>query len=1382
MKSKLTHIQVILSALFLYLIFIGFSFNPPDGHTGAPGDNGTCENCHFQNNPAPNGSVSISGLPNTVMPGASHTITVTSSNPNGLAQSAGFQLVAIDGNGQNIGTLSNPSANTTVTSFNGRNYFEHNPASSFTGTTVSWSVTWTAPNTAGSQVQMFAASVIADGMSGNGGDLVVTTATSGTIENPVDPLTVSIMNVQDISCNGANDGQATAVPMGGQMPYSFSWSNGATSATVSNLGPGGHSVQVTDGNGETATAMVTINEPAVLFASASATAESAAGANDGTAISVPSGGTPPYSFMWSNGSTNQMLTGLAPGDYTVVVTDDNGCTAMQTVTVNSGNVVCDLTVSVTAIDVLCNGDGNGEAMAMPSGGTAPFTFMWSNSAGTQNISGLDGGTYSVTVMDANDCMATASGDVFEPQPLFANAFATGESVSGANDGSATADPSGGTPPYDFSWSNGGFGESIFGLAPGDYTVTITDDNGCTTTQTVTVTGGDVVCDISVSVSTTDVNCNGDNDGTATADVSGGTAPFTFMWSNGATSQTITGLSAGSYSVTVMDANDCPASAGAGVSEPSALVLNASATGESSAGTNDGSATASASGGTSPYSFAWSNGQSGTSISGLAPGNYTVTVTDDNGCTTTQSVTVTEGGVSCDISASVTTSDASCNGASDGFAMVDVTGGTMPFTYNWSNNVTTPSNMNIGAGTYSVIVTDADGCTATATGSVGQPSAVSANASASNESSAGANDGSATANPSGGTAPYTFAWSNGGNTSTITGLAPGSYTVTVTDANNCTASQTVMVNSGGVSCDVSVTVSTQNTACGSDDGEATASVSGGTAPFSYTWSNGGNTATISGLGAGTYTVTVVDAMGCMATSSGVINSAGNISCNITITNTISEQGANDGALEASATGSGPFTYLWSNGETTAEISGLGAGTYSVTVTNNEGCSCTSSAELTEPMDPGDGVMVGNFVWLDQNRNGLQDMGETGVGGIQLYLASPGPDNTLCTPDDVIEGVTETNGGGFYHFDGLGTGLYVIVVDLNSLGDNREITAKDVGMNDEIDSDADRLTGILDPFMVIEGQMPVLSFDVGISLICDNFTDGGEIAGDEVLCGSGLEASPIVSLSLPSGGFGDIEYMWFKREQGSAVWDLIPGANEPEYDPGVIFETTLFIRCARRVGCTPFLETNFVTKQVAPIPPAIIMDSPNSLCINEGGTFAALWMPDIEYHWDFGDGATPATGSEAIVENVRWNMAGLKTVSLTTIGENGCSMTTTVQVSVSNCMDNLVSDTVEGIGTTSNPNGNHSSDFDMASSNVPNISVQFYPNPVENKAWLDIQHSEQVQAQVEVYNTFGQLMFRKVVPTGTREALDFSNLESGLYWLNIDFGYGKNKMILVNKAGL
>ena len=350
---------------------------------------------------------------------------------------------------------------------------------------------------------------------------------------------------------------------------------------------------------------------------------------DGSIDVTASNGIAPYTYIWNDGATTEDRSNLAPGTYTVTVFDDNGCALdpAATVVITEPSVVLAM---ATSTDISCYGANDGTAMAFGGGGTPTYTYEWNTGDLTQSISNLGPGTYTVTVTDANLCTATATALVLEPTPFTCNLNTLIHiSCFGAMDGQLAVNGVGGTPPYAYAWSNGETTMSISNLGPGTYSVTVTDGNNCVSNCAATVLQPNpLTCS---ATATSNVSCNGGSDGTATVTTAGGTAPITIDWGTANPNA----LAAGTYTVNVTDANGCTGTCTVTITEPTPVSCTTANTGNVLCnGGNDGSATVQGAGGTPPYTYAWSNGQVGSSASGLAAGTYTVTTTDANGCTGT----------------------------------------------------------------------------------------------------------------------------------------------------------------------------------------------------------------------------------------------------------------------------------------------------------------------------------------------------------------------------------------------------------------------------------------------------------------------------------------------------------------------------------------------------------------------------------------------------------------------------------------------------------------------------------------------------------------------------------------------------------------------------
>ena len=829
------------------------------------------------------------------------------------------------------------------------------------------------------------------------------------------PPTVMASVDQNVSCNAGSDGSITATPSLGSTPYTYLWSNGGATATISGIGAGTYTVTLTDALGLTATASATITEPTAIITTTSVSAQvNCNGGSDGEVLVAASGGTTPYTYNWSNGymDTASTIT-LAAQSFEAATTDTWSFTSNPATYNTEGDSIIDGSDDVWAVleeftnDIDTAAEGlyfwGGQDLNNPNGGgffyhTLAFdpidvstntgvvvsfkyftdgydssdslqyqvkfdnnsnwdttgvdliknTQAWvevnvnvpdtanfvrlrfqarqdgsSDFVGFDDIklgyngsvnSGISAGTYTVTVTDANGCTDVDNITISNPSGVAATATVTQHvNCTGASDGAAMGSASNGTSPYTYAWSNGAATAANTGLAAGTYTLTVTDANGCTDIASVTITEPSTALSIAIT-SQSNVTVAGGSDGSATSAAAGGTGSYTYLWSNAAATAGITGVMAGTYTVTVTDANGCTATTSVTLSEPSPLGVSiSSSTNVDCFGASTGSATATGSGGTAPYTYNWSNGGTGGTISGLPAGVYTVTLTDAAAATATDMVTISEPAA---LNATATvTSNVSCNAFSDGSVMVSATGGTGSYTYLWSNAATTASITGVVAGTYTVTVTDANGCTDVETASVTEPALMIASIpTSSNVTVFGGNNGSATGAGSGGTSPYTYSWSNGATTATAGTLIAGTYSVTVTDQNGCTDSASVIISQPSA---LSIFISNvADVDCnGNSTGSASVGATGGSTPYTYLWSNGATTSTASSLSGGTYTVTVSDASGATATATATVNEPGVLTLTASNVSNVNCNGGNDGSITVNTTGgTGPFSYTWSTGFT------------------------------------------------------------------------------------------------------------------------------------------------------------------------------------------------------------------------------------------------------------------------------------------------------------------------------------------------------------------------------------------------------------------------------------------------------------------------------------
>ena len=535
------------------------------------------------------------------------------------------------------------------------------------------------------------------------------------------------------------------------------------------------------------------------------------------------------------------------------------------------------------------------------------------------------------------------------------------------------------------------------LSAGFYSVLITDANGCTTFQIATVSQPTAA--LVLTATTVNPTGFGLNNGSATASVSGGVAPYRVSWNTtpvqkGAIADT---LVAGTYVATVVDTAGCVRTLPVVLTQPA--LLQASTTQSQSVvcfQSATGSATVQATGGATPYRYAWNTvpPKVGPSANNLAAGVYNVTVLDTNNNSTVLPVTITGPSAALQVNAVVTNTTGAGN--NNGSIQAAVTGGHTPYSYAWN---TTPAQSgatatNLNAGTYQVVVTDGRGCTVNASGIVANPyTVVISFANVQNVNCAGGNNGTATALPSGGIAPYTFVWNTvpAQTGSTATNLAAGTYSVTATDSLGTGTTQTVTITQPNA---LVASTSSTSIACAGGAGTATVTATGGTAPYTYAWNTAPvqTTATATGLTSGFYQATVTDAKGCTTTPNGVVLLApAPLVAAFTTTPATCSTTANGQAQVNVSGGTAPYTFSWSNGQTTASITNALSSTYAVTVTDAKGCSslviginvgttdydCDGIPNTTEGTVDTDGDGTPDFRDLDSDNDGISDATEGNV---------------------------------------------------------------------------------------------------------------------------------------------------------------------------------------------------------------------------------------------------------------------------------------------------------------------------------------------------------------------------------------------------------------------
>ncbi len=580
---------------------------------------------------------------------------------------------------------------------------------------------------------------------------------------------------------------ATSVTLTASGAPTLNW-NTAQSGSPISVSPAStttYTVTGTSAAGCTNTATVTVTINPLPSLSLSKTDIKCNGGLTGTISSTPGSGTSPYTYNWSSSQTSSNLVGVAAGVYSLTITDSKGCTKTATTTLTQPSSALSLP-NPTSTNTGCGTPTGTAGITGVSGGTPSYSYAWTGGKTGANITGLNAGTYTLTVTDANNCTATKSVTV--------SSTTAGPTINLVSQkdvncyGQATGNifvSAGGSVTY--SWSTGGTNDNITNLTAGTYAVTVTNTaNSCPSVQSYTI-GGPNPYDMGNNI-VTNLSCKGDNSGQLNITPTGNSLPYTFDWLPGSkTTEDLTGLSAGTYSLVITDSKGCTGAFTYTITEPTGISATTTPV-DAACGLSNGSATVNPSGGTPTYSYLWNNNATGKTASSLSANTYTVTVSDSKGCTGTATATI--GNPNSPNATILNSTPAGC-GKTDGTATASGSAGTGPYTYSWSNNSTGSLVSNLGAGTYIVTITDSKNCNSTASVTITNPNAPTAT-STSTAASCGQNDGTATVSGSP-TSTYTYLWSpGGGTTATINNLAGGTYTVTISDANGCSATTTAIV--------------------------------------------------------------------------------------------------------------------------------------------------------------------------------------------------------------------------------------------------------------------------------------------------------------------------------------------------------------------------------------------------------------------------------------------------------------------------------------------------------------------------------------------------------------------------------------------------------------
>jgi len=851
------------------------------------------------------------------------------------------------------------------------------------------------------------------------------------------PGDVSIIGgvVNDIMCFGSATGSVDITVTGGDGNYTFVWKDGtgtqvSTNEDLTGAVAGTYTVVASSCNGATtATATYTITQPASgMNLTANIISVKCFGESTGTIDLTVSGGftNPPscnYTFAWSNGSSFENLFGVGAGTYTVTVTDCNGCSMTGTYTITGPPTALSLSAIPTATD--CFGECSGQINASGSGGVGPYQYMldsgtWGNNG---NFTDLCAGSHTVKTRDAVGCIRSSTVTVTSPAEIQLSATVT-NTTSGCN-GSINLTVGGGSPGFTYSWSGPNNYtasiQDINNLCPGEYCVTVTDTKGCSKTLCETVQAP-----LAISLDAIP-SCFGQCTGELNVNITGGQTPFTFAWSgspSSPTGQNPVNLCPGTYTVTVTSTDGQVATATGTVNGASSAVSisNADVSLLSLPTSNDGSINLSVTGGFGNYTYNWSNGTTANPATGLTAGSYSVTVTDQYGCSVVGGpyvVFFSTSPMSLSVDGSAVCIADSSNG---GTLTIDVTGGLAPFDFTFAGpDVIDPvqndqdghlSISGLTPGSYSVTVTDAApgtfNQTLTFTDDIRlidldiSPITITPATNGSN--------GAIDINVSGGNQVYSFVWNNGATAQDVFGLAPNTYGVVVTDANGCIEEFTGIV----VGQFTATSDGVMNDCPNDSNGSLTVQPHGSlNAPFTYHWSNNETTQTIDNLPVGTYSVTITDTLNTSIVTSFDVTSLSNLGAQIDQVSFINCYGDNTGgAMVTPSDGMVPYNYEWDNGIFLNEIFDVPAGTYSVTVTDGVDCQVVEQINIPQPPQLNANVTTDNGADCTEG-NGRATASVTGGAAPYSYswddpLGQNGKTAILLNPGAYTLTVTDDNG--------------------------------------------------------------------------------------------------------------------------------------------------------------------------------------------------------------------------------------------------------------------------------------------------------------------------------------------------------------------------------------
>jgi|GEM_PF-6852223 hypothetical protein len=737
--------------------------------------------------------------------------------------------------------------------------------------------------------------------------------------------------------------------------YTFKWSHNETlnDPLAENLSSGLYSVYALNEAGcstdtvsyyiSSSNTELRVQEVAIISASC---AESADGSLEVNAVD----GIPPYQYEWDDEAqqTGHIAQNLRPGTYTVLVTDATNCSRVKSITLNYVNPVYISNISKTTPS--CPDLADGSISVTASGGKGNYSYAWSTGDTTQSISGLENGTYSVTVYDNGICSDQANVTITAPDTLSAVYTAEKPTCYSTADGQVGISISGGVPSYNVEWEDGSTLKRRFDLEAGSYNVFISDDNNCSTNINVVVPAKDSV---SIDYEITSVSCYGGSDGEISIDsISNANNPMV-EWSNGQIGRTLRNVPAGFYEADITDSYGCMTTFEFEVGSPDSLqIVNDTITDVLCKNGFNGSINFEVIGGNGNYTFNWDDGPRTKNRSNLTAGTYYVTITDDLNCTIEKQFTLNEPEL---LVLSYTASSVSCFGNADGFASIEIEGGISPYQISWADGASDSIRNDLAAGTHDVLVTDANNCSESIEVIIPNLNPIRINEVIPTIPSCyQGSDGGLELDINGGVAPYSVSWSNGRTGASIDSISAGNYQVMITDDNNCQLTELISLGDGTPIYLTSLV--TANPICyGEPSGMIEVTPNGGNPPFEVIWEDGTTSTRRNDLLAGSHTFDVVDSTGCSVSyevnlQDPPLEVIEGIPAEVFL--------CTGGVANLDAGEWNSYNWTSDNGFTSneREVSIDAEGSYSLTVTNQEGCEDNHQFTVTKD----DNILTADFL--------------------------------------------------------------------------------------------------------------------------------------------------------------------------------------------------------------------------------------------------------------------------------------------------------------------------------------------------------------------------------------------------------------------------------------